>query len=182
MKKTHEIWKTILEAPKYEVSNLGRIRRINRCSPPRIVKSTPNHKTGYYQVGLCNKPNHRIFRLVHRLVLSTFNPIPNMDKFEVNHKDEDKSNNALTNLEWMTSKENCCYGNRGKHLWEHRDRKRVVCVETGQIYNNLQEASNITGIHKTTICQACKDYAHGGTIGHHTAGGYHWRYENEENN
>ena len=175
-----EIWKKIEEAPNYEVSNLGNIRHINRCSKPRPV--IPSKKqSGYYEVGLSDRPNHRIWRLVHRIVLSTFNPVDNMKKLEVNHKDEDKANNKLSNLEWMTSKENCCYGSRGKRIWDNRKRNAVLCVETNIIYNNLKEASEKTGIHKTTICLAIKDYAAGGTIGHHTAGGYPWRYiENDK--
>lgn len=44
--------------------------------------------------------------LVHRLVLSTFKPVPNMDKLQVNHKDGNKLNNSLDNLEWCTRSEN----------------------------------------------------------------------------
>lgn len=47
----------------------------------------------------------RTFRL-HRLVMMAFNPIENMDEFEVNHKDGNKLNNKLDNLEWCTSSEN----------------------------------------------------------------------------
>ena len=105
-----------------------------------------------------------------------------MKTLEVNHKDEDKTNNKLSNLEWMTSQENCSYGTRNERLWQRRKRNRVECIETGIVYANLQEAAHSTKIHKTTICQAIKDYALGGKIGHHTAGGYHWRYiEDDEN-
>lgn len=48
----------------------------------------------------------RVFRKVHRLVMICFNPIPNYNLYEVNHKDGNKSNNYIWNLEWVTAKEN----------------------------------------------------------------------------
>lgn len=58
-------------------------------------------KKGYYRIVLQTTNGRKTFQ-VHRLVLETFKPVDNCDKLEVNHKDGDKSNNKLENLEWCT--------------------------------------------------------------------------------
>lgn len=66
-------------------------------------------KDGYLKVALisCETPEGKRHRYsVHRLVLENFYPIANMENFQVNHKDGDKKNNRLENLEWVTCKEN----------------------------------------------------------------------------
>ena len=92
------------------MSNLGRIKS-NQHKKEKILK--PNKKkNGYLEVGLMIETNKRKWFLIHRLVLSVFNPIKNYENLEVNHKDENKENNRIDNLEWITSKENCNYGTR----------------------------------------------------------------------
>lgn len=63
-------------------------------------------KDGYKKVRLSNGDGSRKVFSVHRLILETFEPNPNSDKLQVNHKDGNKTNNALSNLEWVTCKEN----------------------------------------------------------------------------
>ena len=63
-------------------------------------------KDGYKKVRLSNGDGSRKVFSVHRLILEAFEPNPNSDKLQVNHKDGDKTNNALSNLEWTTCKEN----------------------------------------------------------------------------
>jgi hypothetical protein len=53
--------------------------------------------------------------MVHRLVMLTYCPTDN-EKLEVNHKDENKNNNAINNLEWITHQENCNYGTRNERI------------------------------------------------------------------
>lgn len=89
-----EVWKAIPEFPTYEVSNFGQVR-----SSRKILKPYKNHK-GYLRVDIFGR-NYR----VHRLVAETFLPNPE-NKPQVNHKDGDKSNNCLYNLEWCTQEEN----------------------------------------------------------------------------
>lgn len=177
-----EIWKKIEEAPNYSVSNLGRVRMDGRTIiksngtittyKPRIV-SASNKNCGYLEVRLILDKNNYIYRLVHRLVLSAFNPIENMNEMEVNHKDENKHNNILENLEWMTSEENCNYGTRNVKCGEAKERK-VMCVETNIIYKSFEEASKLTNIDKSSINMCCTGYRN-----RKTAGGYHWRYVDE---
>lgn len=117
-----EQWKVIpireLEG-RYEVSSLGRIRRIARTAyykdgrkrqlAERVLTPHPNPK-GYMMINLAHKDHSFTYKL-HRLVAVTF--IDNPDNLpEVNHKDENKANNSVNNLEWCTHKYNSNYGTR----------------------------------------------------------------------
>lgn len=109
-----EIWKDIKNYEGYyQVSNLGRIRSLDRIvggpyNSKRKLKSKLLFGTSnidkYVQVMLCKygKPKSR---LVHSLVANTFMYNPNLD-LRINHKDCDKTNNIITNLEWVTQSEN----------------------------------------------------------------------------
>lgn len=106
-----EIWKPI-GYEGYEVSNLGRVKsykydKING----KIMKPYKNTK-GYLQIDLQldgRKRENRVHLSVHRLVAIAF--IPNPDNLpQVNHKDEDKTNNCVDNLEWCTNDYNAHYG------------------------------------------------------------------------
>ena len=109
------------------------------------------------------KNKKRKAHLVHRLVAKAF--IPNPDQLcEVNHKDENKLNNTVNNLEWCNSEYNCNYGMRNKKL-----SKPVICIETGIVYPSILDAGKQTGINHTHL----GDVARGKRK---TAGGYHWKY------
>ncbi len=96
----NEEWKPITGwEDLYAVSSLGRIKNIKRC---KIRKLFPNHG-GYWRVVLRQNGKQKNFS-VHRLVAQEF--IGFSDKPEVNHKDGNKNNNAVSNLEWATRKEN----------------------------------------------------------------------------
>lgn len=109
----NEVWKSIKNYEGlYQVSNLGRVRSLKvgniKNLKPRIITG------GYFQVGLC-KDNKRSFFLVHRLVWEAFiGTIP--EGMQVNHIDEDKTNNRLDNLNLLTCKENCNHGTRNKRI------------------------------------------------------------------
>lgn len=107
----NEIWKDIKEYEGlYQVSNLGRVKRVET---DRILKGQ-NNSTGYLRVRLY-KNNIAYNMRVHRLVAEAFIPNPD-NKPQVNHIDEDKTNNSLANLEWMTAKENNNHGTRNERL------------------------------------------------------------------
>ena len=98
----------------YEVSDQGRVRSL-KFGKERILKQWINTQ-GYLRVELSKNGEHKMY-LVHRLVSKTF--IPNPDNLpEVNHKDEDKTNNSVINLGWCDRKSNCNYGNRNKRISE----------------------------------------------------------------
>ena len=110
-----EVW---VDIPNYEgfyqVSDVGRVRSVDRVVTDRdgimrkykgrVLKPSIIH-SGYEQVGLCNDGGCNV-KKVHRLVLETFEPHVNMDDLDVNHIDGNKLNNRLTNLEWLTRRDN----------------------------------------------------------------------------
>ena len=103
----NEVWKKITfdnYETIYNVSNLGRI--YNRDTA-RILKPVPDKRKGYLMVYLRLGKEHYARCRVHRLVAQYFieNPDPK-NKTQVNHKDGDKTNNAASNLEWVSPKEN----------------------------------------------------------------------------
>ena len=98
---TQEIWTPILEADSlYEISSHGRIRNLRQ-----LVMKTYVINSGYLAIKLVKQDGKRLHRLIHRLVLQEFTNSESK-KTEVNHKDGNKHNNCLENLEWVTSSEN----------------------------------------------------------------------------
>lgn len=96
-----EVWKPIKEYEDlYWVSNLGRILSLKSR---KIMKPKKNNK-GYLRIYF--RKNGKSFQsLVHRLVLSTFNPVDNMDELQVDHKNRNREDNRLSNLRWSTPRE-----------------------------------------------------------------------------
>lgn len=115
-----EIWKNIMGFNGYQVSNLGRVRSLKTY---KILKQTTNSQ-GYKTLGLCKRSKISTF-LVHRLVADAF--IPNPDKLPcVNHKDENPSNNCISNLEWCSYKYNINYGTCIYRIIETKRKKGVL--------------------------------------------------------
>ena len=163
-----EIWKEIDD--RYSVSNLGRVKG-NYANKERILKPFYNHD-GYLMVDI-RHPQTRKSVSVHRLVAMAF--IPNPDNLkEVNHKDENKTNNCVENLEWCDTKYNCNYGTRNERKGINC-RKSICSVDKdGKItyYGSRMEASELTGINDTSISKALS----GNASRNKTAGGMLWFY------
>lgn len=114
-KSDSEIWKTYPEFDFIQGSNLGRVRTVDRVVPCRwgmcvrkghVLKQHDNGY-GYLRVQFVVNRKH-IYRYVHRLVAETF--LPNPDNLpQINHKDNDRANNCVDNLEWCTSEYNIAY-------------------------------------------------------------------------
>lgn len=121
------------------------------------------NQDGYYQVHL-SKNSKLKWHKVHRLVLEAYNPTNNK-ALEPNHIDEDKSNNCLNNLEWVTRKENNDHGTRKARAAEACF-KPVICIDTGVIYESRNAAAEAVGRSCNALSQAI---TRGGTCG-----GYHW--------
>ena len=101
----------------YEVSNEGRVRSLNynRTNETKILKPEKN-KCGYLRVGLSKQGKTQKF-LVQRLVATMFIPNP-QNLPEVNHIDEDKTNNRVENLQWCTREYNLKHGTRPQRYSE----------------------------------------------------------------
>jgi hypothetical protein len=95
--------------------------------------------------------------------------IPNPEnKPQVNHKDENKRNNCIQNLEWMTNRENINYGTHNERSAKARS-KAVYCEELDRVFTSQSEAAKELGIKQSAISNCC--------CGHQkTAGGYHWSF------
>lgn len=156
-----EMWVTVDEFPKYMISNFGRVKN----NKNRILK-TSTHRDGYKQIGL-RKNKKPYERKIHRLVAIAFVPNPE-NKPTVNHIDEDRTNNQVDNLEWMTVKENNLYGNHMNNIFKsqgyknrdkeklsnsHKKKIKAICLENNKIisFNSVKEASVSLGISASAI-------------------------------
>ena len=99
----------------YQVSNFGRILSLNYNHTGKPELMTPRkRKNGYFQVNLRKNGEYKTCSL-HRLVAQTFIPNPN-NLPQVNHIDQDKTNNRVENLEWKSPKDNCNHGTRNERI------------------------------------------------------------------
>jgi hypothetical protein len=146
----------------YFVSNDGVVisKRFNRP-----LKQYQN-KDGYMMCALQKDGKSKQVR-VHRLVADAF--IPNPDKLpQVNHKDGNKTNNYIDNLEWVDNSRNIMHRYYNLGLGTMR---KVKCVETGVVYTSQREAERLTGINSANISSCCTHRPK-----YHTAGGFHWEF------
>ena len=148
MKTQNEQWKAIADSNgEYHISDHGRVKSYKR-GKERILKPSSNLQ-GYLHLGARIKGKRKAYR-IHRLVADAFLQNPG-NKPQVNHKDGNKANNNVSNLEWMTNQEN------QQHAWEYglcesvrfavaqRSSKPVVDKLTNKKYESLTEACKDVG-------------------------------------
>ena len=134
----------------YEVSDLGNVRskRYGTLKPIPL----PN---GYLRVHLCNKGSKRI-KTVHRIVALAFLPNPNNYPC-INHKDENRANNNVDNLEWCTYKHNNDYGTRRAKVleyWKPKMRRVAQWDMNGnliKVFPGVNQAARDTGLTRAAI-------------------------------
>lgn len=153
-----ETWKDIKGYDGlYQVSNYGNFRRFKagKWSP---LNPWPNER-GYLQVSL-SKNGKRFCPLAHRVVLETFHGYKN--GLQVNHIDENKANNSIENLEWVTAKENANHGTRLQRIGHATFSRRLY--QYRQIDENMETVKIIEsksrlidhGFHPFSVRNACK--------------------------
>lgn len=148
-----EVWRNIEGYEGlYEVSNLGKVRSVDRWilmtdgrkqfKKGKIIAQVKRRKgQNYLSVGLW-KNNKLKTCLVHRLVAKAF--IPNVaNKHFINHKDENQENNCVSNLEWCTALENMNYGTRSIRAEETRRKNILLTVSTEDLLKELKRRKAI---------------------------------------
>lgn len=183
-----EIWKDIVGYEGlYQVSNLGRVKSLERkvknkngyrTVSDKILKQAKKTE-GYLFVNLWKEGKQKIMKS-HRLVAEAF--LPNPENLpQVNHKDENPSNNNVSNLEFCTAKYNVNFGTRNKRAGisiskaltgvynNIKKSKPVMCIETGIIYPSSMEVQRQFGFANGSISQCCNGKRQ-------TCCGYHWKW------
>lgn len=178
---TKEIWKTAVYDGEiyeglYKVSNLGRILSLdyNHTGKPKLMNPSDDGY-GYLKVTLSKNKKDKTCK-VHRLVAQTF--IPNPDNLpEVNHIDEDKTNNRVENLEWKSHKDNNNHGTRNERISKAntngKKSKRVLQLsldgELIKVWESTQECGR-NGFCQSSVVDCClgKQKTHKGFL---------WEYE-----
>lgn len=162
-----EIWKDIEGYDGfYQVSNLGRVKSVKS----KYLRKLNLTHDGYCKINLSSNGETHWFR-VHRLVAQAFIPNPE-NKPEVNHIDEDKTNNNVDNLEWVTRKENANHGTLYTRLSKING-KPVICVESGVTYDSISQCARLMNIQQSSISQMLSGKRK-------SAGGYTFKLKEEK--
>lgn len=169
-----ENWLKIKGFEEYEVSDLGRVRSL-KFGKVRVLKPG-NRGKGYLAVVLCK--NGEVMKFyVHTLVIATFKgPIP--AGMQVNHRNEDKTDNRLSNLEVVTAKQNCNHGTRNE-----RAGKAIAKALKGNVNASKKlQLTNAKTSAKYTFSNSCEASEFFGYQRKHTVGCYiHYARKRGEN-
>lgn len=161
--------KPITDYPNYTISDSGELR-----NKQGLLLKFKYGASGHYRVGLRNNTGKQHTYFVHRIVANEFLPKIHGKTF-INHKDGNKLNNSVDNLEWCTAQENC------QHAWDNnlvlnptKPKKKVeqysLNGEYIATYNSLNEARRETGIDNSCISKVCAG-------SRSQAGNFIWKYQ-----
>lgn len=172
---TKEVWKDVIGYEGlYQVSNLGRVKHLPGIVEDKNgvkkfvrekIKSHTISEDGYHSVSLY-KNNVVEYFMVHRLVLSIFKPSRLQSELEVNHKDGNKDNNSLSNLEWVTGSENIQKGvelgttNRRSVEFYKRmgsSGRKVINILDNKEFETMTEAAKYYNVSVDVVSKSCKE-------------------------
>jgi hypothetical protein len=182
-----EVWKDIQGfAGIYQISSHGRLKSFKMRRNGYIL-SNVNKNGGYLSVVLTQNGRSNRYTRIHRLVAETFKPKP-LGVMEVNHKDGNKQNNHVDNLEWVTHRDNlledvrrnpgrvagmCRYNQivRPRQILQFSLDGRLLAT-----FNNGAEAARSTGVCQRNIHQVASQDEYKPGMTRKQAGGYIWKY------
>lgn len=172
-----EIWKQIKFNTNYEISNLGNVRNVKT---KRVLKPSVSNK-GYYLVALSKNGKSHTYT-IHKLVAEHF--------LVINHKDHNKLNNSIDNLEYVTQQENIqlAFKNGRCDKVKQKAKQNILKASNSEKikvnqydingnfikqWNYIREVQKALNINNANISECCRGKRK-------TAGGYIWRYVDEE--
>ena len=181
-----EIWKDIKGFEgKYQVSNYGNVKSLNynRTGKERLLKQNID-KYSYHNIHLYSYGKDKRF-LIHRIVAEAF--IPNPDNLPyVNHKDENKHNNHVDNLEWCTQLYNLNYGSRNERIRKSLSKKVYQYTIDGKFVKEWESAMECgrNGFNQQNIVSCCRGghFKNNKWVNITQHKGYRWSYEKKESN
>ena len=183
-----EIWKDVVGYKGlYQVSNLGKVKsysRVVRCKggfrtqPSKVLSPQTDKRKNFYNFVRLYKNGISKPFFVHRLVANAF--IPNPQNIpQVNHKDGNKLNNNVDNLEWCSTRENCLHafrlGLNTPQITHYRGVKAFRCDNNSFVgeFDSIHSAAKKLGLNVAHVCSVLHGrYKH--------TGGYYFEYNNKE--
>lgn len=187
-----EVWKDIKDYEGlYQISNYGRLKSFKVESKGKILKLT-NQYGNYFSVVLQGKGVPKRSTRIHRLVAEAFIPNPN-NLPEINHKDGNKQNNNVNNLEWVSRKQNAVHSMTILHPQQKDGMiyynkyirpKPIVQMDLNNnilaVFDSAETASKMTGVCARNILQmANKTPFNKKGLLRKSAGGFKWAFKSE---
>lgn len=166
----------------YKISDRGRVKSY-KCKKDGYILSESNTTKGYLKVRLY-KDTKSFNKEIHRLVGKHFIPNPK-NKLQINHKDMNKHNNCVDNLEWVTAKENKKHfiKNNPKIFKQNNKKQGKVVLQidprNNKVVNefySMREAERQTDIRWQNISKVANEKSNKG-YKNKTAGGYNWKFK-----